>query len=93
VLNRNVDSHSVGEIHLVDRCLEPEGKFVETQFQGQIKRSKSSSPIALQYKVEILRRASALSEPQFHRHAALEIVSADKSLGGSAFEHAADCKE
>jgi hypothetical protein len=53
----------------------------------------SSSPITIQYKIGILRRASALSETQFRCDAALEIVAADKSLGGSAFEHAADCKE
>ena len=74
-------------------ALEPEGKLVETQLQGLFKRSDSSSPITVQHKVEILRRASALSETQFHRNAALEIVAAKESLGSSPFEHAADCKE
>jgi hypothetical protein len=93
VLNGDVHSHGVGDIHFVGLGLEPEGEFVEMQFQSLFERPKSSSPIAVQYKIEILGRAGAPSETQFHGYAALEIVAANKSLGSSAFEHAADGKE
>ena len=93
MLNGDVHSHGVGDIHFVGLGLEPEGEFVEMQFQSLFERPKSSSPIAVQYKIEILGRAGAPSETQFHRDAALEIVAAENSLECSPFEYAADREE